>query len=233
LFLLFLGLPAWYFSKESLRWRGSPEARQWMPVGLIITRLTLAACVAVVLMTLYYATQPGGLPQMLSENIHEAFIDLHEDYGDIIDMLANQWSFLVFATTIWLWGLALYAHAWLVGRFLTASHRQVRPDLAVEVFVLPHWLPSLLAICALASLIGSNNMSFLGKSTLISLLLPYFFQGCALMNLASKKWPSRRFFLFFVYFMIFAQFWPALILAGVGLCHQIKHLSESGSWFKS
>ncbi len=82
------------------------------------------------------------------------------------------------------------------------------------LFAMPGWMLALLAICALASLIGSESMSFLGKSTLISLMLPYFFLGAALLQETSKTWPSRRFFLFFIYFIIFAQFWPALILAG-------------------
>jgi hypothetical protein len=233
LFLLFLGLPTWYLAKESLLWRGNPAARQWMPIGIILTRLTLCAAAAVALMTLYYAFQPGGLPHMLSQNMREAFADLHDEYGDIIDALAAKWSFLVFSITIWLWGLALYAHAWLVNRALSLKQKNIRPDFAIKAFDLPHWLPSLLAICALASLIGGPSLSFLGKTTLISLLLPYFFQGAALMHIASHKWPSRRFFLFFIYFMIFAQFWPALIVSGIGLAQQIKHLSETGSWFRS
>jgi hypothetical protein len=233
LFLLFLGFPAWYLAKESLVCRDEPGGRQWMPIGLMLTRLTLCACIAVALMTLYYVPQPGGLPQLLSQNIREAFADLHEDYGDIIDDLANRWSFMVFAITIWLWGLALYAHAWLINRILASKGLEQRPSFSIEVFELPHWMPSLLAICALASLIGSPSMSFLGKSIMISLLLPYFFQGAALMHQASTKWPSRRFFLFFIYFMVFAQFWPALIISGIGLGQQIKRLSGASSWFKS
>jgi hypothetical protein len=233
LFLLFLGLPAWYLAKESLLWHGSFAARQWTPIGLILTRLAVYASVLVALMTAYYATQPGGLPHLLSDNIHDAFADLREDYGDIIDGLANRWSFLVFSSTIWLWALTLYAHVWAVNRLLMIKGWNLRPPFAIEPFELPHWLPSLLAICALASLIGGDSLSFLGKSTLISLLFPYFLQGAALMHIASKRWPSRRFFLFFIYFMIFAQFWPALILSGVGLWDQIKRLSQSGHWFKS
>jgi len=233
LFLLFLGLPAWYLAKESLLCRGSPSARQWMPVGLILTHLTLCGCAAVAVVTLFYAAQPGGLPHMLSQNIHEAFADLQDEYGDVIDALAARWSFLVFSITLWLWGIALYAHAWLVNRVLAAKNRQLRPDFRIDVFPMPQWMLSLLAICAVASLIGGPSLSFLGKSTLISLMLPYFFLGAALMHAASPTWPSRRFFLFFIYFMVFAQFWPALILSGIGLWHQIKHLSGSGSWFKS
>ncbi|MDE3059592.1 MAG: DUF2232 domain-containing protein [Pseudomonadota bacterium] len=224
-FLLLLGLPAWYISRESLRLRVEGARRKWMPVGMIITHLTLYACALVGLMGLFYAFQPGGVAGLLSQNIHEAFADLEDDYGDILDMLASQWSFLVFPVTIWLWGLALYAHGWVAHRLLRG--KALRPDFAVGRFSIPGWMLWLLAICGLASLIGSPSMSLVGKSTLISLMLPYFFSGTALMHDASRSWPNRRFFLFFIYFVIFAQFWPALALSGVGLWHQIKCLSAA------
>jgi len=233
LFIVFFGLPSWYLANHSLLWRSDGTGRQWMPVGTILTQLTLYACATVALITLFYASQPGGLPQLLSQNIHEAFSDLQGDYGDVIDMLAGRLSFLVFSIAVWLWGLALYAHAWLANRLLSAKGHNLRPNFAIDVFHMPGWMLTLLAICALASLIGSPSMSFLGKSTLISLMLPYFFQGAALMHAVCRTWLNRRFFLFFVYFMMFALFWPALILSGVGLWHQIKHLSADKTSSKS
>ena len=65
------------------------------------------------------------------------------------------------------------------------------------------------------------------------MMLPYFFLGCTLMHRACKTWPSSRFFIFFIYFLIFTQFWPVLILAFLGLWHQIKSLSGGGTWSKS
>lgn len=234
LFLLFLGLPAWIISKQSLLWRLNDESeRVWFPLGLIFVHLTLWACALVALMTAYYAGDEGGIPLMLSKNIHAAFADLQGVYGDVINELAGPWSFLIFSTTIWMWSLALYAHAWLANRALVRQHKAIRPDYALTPFPIPNWMLTLLAICALASLIGSDSMRFLGKSTLISLLLPYFFLGASLLHRLSAAWPNRRFFLFFVYFSIFAQFWPALIVSGFGLWHHIKHLSTSATSSKS
>jgi hypothetical protein len=101
--------------------------------------------------------------------------------------------------------------------------------MALQAFEIPSWMLTLLAISALATLIGSPSMAFLGKSTLLTLMLPYFFLGCTLMHRACKTWPNSRFFLFFVYFLAFTQFWPVLILAAVGLWYQIKGLSGGGS----
>jgi hypothetical protein len=225
-FLIFLGLPAWYIADHALRWRNTAEGeRQWYPLGLVFTYLTLYACATVAGLTFYYAGEEGGIQGMLTKGMHQTFADMEAQYGDLITAVISQWSFLIFSMTVWLWALALYAHAWFAQRMLASREKSRRPDMAITVFAMPSWMLSLMAICGLASLIGSPTTQFLGQSTLLSLLLPYFLLGAAVMHAASKTWPTRRFLLFFIYFMVFAQFWPALALSGVGLWHQIKRLS--------
>jgi hypothetical protein len=235
LFLLFLGIPAWYFSKRALLRSAdsSDENPVWYPIGSILLNLTLYAVSLVALLTWYYHSIEGGLPGLLSQNIKEAFSDMEGDYGDIINRMATGWSFLMFPITIWLWGILLYGHAWIANKLLGKTTQQLRPDMAVQSFDIPSWMLTLVAISALATLIGSPSMAFLGKSTLLTLMLPYFFLGCTLMHRTCKTWPSSRFFIFFIYFLAFTQFWPALVLAAIGLWHQIKSLSGSGSWSKS
>ena len=43
------------------------------------------------------------------------------------------------------------------------------------------------------------SMQFLGKASLISLMLPYFFLGAASLRESSAAWPNGRFFMFFVF----------------------------------
>jgi hypothetical protein len=83
-----------------------------------------------------------------------------------------------------------------------------------------------MGICALASLIGGESMMFLGRACLIILLLPYFFLGLSLVHFSTLSWPNRRFFLFFVYLLILALLWPAFVLSGAGLWHQLKTLNK-------
>lgn len=225
LFLVFLGLPTWYLAKKSMVSLPSPAGgTAWYPIGLIIMDLTLYACGLIALMTIYYSGQEGGLPLLMSQNVREAFSGLETEYGGIIEQMAGNWAFLMFPVTIWLWGLILYAHIWIANRVLVRRNANIRPDMAIDSFTMPAWMLTLLVICALASLIGSTSMSFLGKSVLLSLMLPYFFSGCAQMHQATRNWPSYRFFIFFVYFMVVTQFWPALILSAFGLWQQIKDL---------
>jgi len=228
-YFLFLGLPASYICNRAMMARFDGLEAQWYPVGSIMTRLAFWGCGLVALITVYYWHQDGGLPAMLADTIREAFTGLHDEYGDVIESLANNWAFLIFPVTLWLWCIMMYVHAWVVNRWLVKKGIMRRPDFAITPFPIPSWLLSLLAICALASLIGSDSMRFLGKASLVSLMLPYFFLGATILRDSTAHWPNHRFFLFFIYFVVFTQFWPALIVSGIGLWCQIKHLSGSDS----
>lgn len=230
-YAILLASPACYLANQSLRWRERDGKPEWMPIGLILANLTAFACGVLALIGLYYATSGGSLPAVLAQNIREAFSDMEADYGEVIDMLADRWSFLVFAVTIWMWGLTLYAHGWLAHRALKRRHVLTRPSFAIEPFTMPVWMLGLLGIAGLASLVGSESMSFLGKAALVALMLPYFFSGAQLMHAASHGWPNRQLLLFFIYFMIVSQFWPALAVSITGLWHQLKNLNKylSGS----
>lgn len=227
LYLLLLGLPAWYICSEALqsRTRLSSHSHEWMPVGSIFLKLTLFACGLMAFIVAFYTREPGGIAAILASNINASLAELPDEFSDTVHRLSSNWSFLVFCVTFWLWALILYVHAWLAHRALMKRKLSPRHDFSIHPFHMPQWMLALLFIAALASLIGSDSMRFLGKSILISLALPYFLSGVGLMHQSSHKWPNRRILLFFIYFMVFSQFWPALIISASGLWHQIKHLS--------
>ncbi len=227
IFLLLVGLPAWYIAKKSLISANDGEQIYWFPVGQIFIQLIICACLLIAAMTLYYTSAEGGITAVLSTHIREEFSHLEAQYGDALIAIAEHWTFVIFAMTVWLWALALYAHVWCANKLLAHKEKTIRPHFIIQPFLPPNWLLGLMAICGLASLIGSESMQFLAKSSLVSLLFVYFILGCGIMHAASQKWPSPRFSLFFIYFMIFVFMWPAFIIAGVGLVHHIKGLSGS------
>ncbi|NBO18618.1 MAG: hypothetical protein EBV03_05200 [Proteobacteria bacterium] len=229
-YLLLLALPALYICQEALR--PGHEPGQWQKLGTIWLHLTLAACVLVAAITGYYWGQEGGLPGLLATTIRSAFEGLEDEYGELIERAAVQWSFLIFPVTIWLWGMLLFAHGWLAHRWVRKRGMPLRPEFSIGEFFIPAWMLQLLAICALATLIGSESMRFLGKACLLSLMLPYFFAGAATLRRVSATWPNGGFFMFFIYFMVFTQLWPALILSMVGLWRQIKDLSGAKTSFR-
>jgi len=223
MYWLYLALPSWYLARRSLLFQQDGSDTRWFPLGLPLLQLAIMGMVTIALMTAYYAGSDGGIMGIISQQLTTGFDTMDPEMSVMLQQVAEHWSFLIFGLTVWMWALLLYAHLWAANRLI--GLKKIRPFVAIYVFDMPRWVLSLLAICALASIIGSPSMQFLGKSALICLMLPYFLLGCALMHAASSTWPSRRFFLFFVYFMILAQFWPALVLSGWGFFYQIKSLS--------
>jgi hypothetical protein len=224
-FFLLIGLPVFYISQLAVLSQRRGDALVWFPVGQIFTQLTFYASGLIAMVAFYYMSQGISLEHYMGEQIRAAFGTIDAQYSEAVDMLAGGLSFLIFSMGIWLWGLALYGHAWVINRWLATKKKNIRPDFVVEPFLPSNTLLFALGVCAFASLAASPPMAFLGKALLVGLLLPYFFLGASLMHRFTRTWPSRRIFLFFVYFMTLAAFWPALVLAAIGLIHHIKHLS--------
>jgi hypothetical protein len=225
-FLLFLGFPAWYLSKCSLMHRLVDGQTEWFSVGTAMLHLTLYGCGFLSIITLYYALSDTNLPTLLAQSVKETFADLPAEFDQVLHLLSGEMSFLILPVTLWLWGIFLYTHAWIANRLLIRKNAHCRPSLALESFTIPSWMLTLLTISALASLAGGESMSFLGKATVISLMFPYFFLGVSVMHQTTAQLPGRKMILFFVYFLIVSQFWPALILSGLGLWRQLKDLLQ-------
>ncbi len=222
-FGIMIGLPAAYFADCCLRHKLDANGeKHWFPLGMALTNLTLSAAGLLSLVAFIMALSPQNLPELLSSYVRMALSSLSTEFGPEIEIMATGWLFLPLAITIWMWGIGLFVHAWVAHRFLQKRGQTPRPSIALTPFVIPSWMLYLLAICALASMIGGESMSFMGKTLLLVLALPYFFSGLANMHEASKNWPNRRFFLFIIYFFLIGLFWPALIIAASGFWHQLK-----------
>ena len=232
--------PCWYFcytarKSRTLTFSEMPgtHLRIWFPIGITITHLAVYACALLALTTAFYAMQPTNLPQLITQDVAEELSKLEKLYDAPLIISASQISFLICALTTWMWASMLWMHAWAANRALLKRKIARRPNMAVTPFPIPNWLLSLLGICALAALIGGESMQFLGRACVIMLLLPYAFQGAALLHFGTLAWPNRRFFLFFTYLSIAMFIWPVLFLSAVGLGHHLKilnkHLSAGGT----
>jgi len=226
MFYLLLGLPCWFVVLNALSHRTTADGSEiFYPLGRIWLRLALAACCLMAFITAYYATQEQNLPAMLTAHIEAAFVNFSGEYAKAIEALSNN-SFLIMAVMVWLWGIGLYVHLWLANMLLLKQGQALRPSMAVLPFAMPSWMFSLITICALASLIGGQSMAFLGKTLLLCLAMPYFFLGLAHVHEASQQWPNRKFLLFLLYFVVVAQLWPTLLLAGWGFWQHLKIINK-------
>ena len=233
IFFYAFAIPCWFMSRllrqhyDLHMGEKMPILRLWYPAGLTTLYLAIYGCSILAIVTAFFATQETNLPQHLASSVQAQIAAMQKEYNVELNVAPADISFMVFGFFVWLWAIALWAHAWLANFVLVKKKMAVRPSLAITPFPMPNWLLSLMGICALASLIGGESMRFLGKASLIILLMPYFFQGAALLHLATQKWSNQRFFLFFVYFAIALLFWPAFVLSGIGLWQHVKMLNKS------
>jgi hypothetical protein len=243
LFFFVFALPCAYICRMLLRYQdikfadNLPVLRIWYPVGMVGLDLAVYGCVSLAIITAIFATQDTNLPQTIMQIIQSEITEMSKRYEINLQIAVSNLAFMLCGFLAWIWAITLLAHAWVANSALSRKNLTRRPSIAVTPFLMPHWVLSLMGICALASLIGGESMRFLGKTCLLILLMPYFLQGASLLHIYTRNWPNRRLFLFFVYAATLLLLWPALILAGAGIWNHIKilnkHLSSGGSSSKS
>ncbi len=243
LYILVFAAPSYYISNMTLRHYDIklsstfPTLRLWYPIGLIITNLAIYSSILLAAITAIFATQDTNLPQELIIIIQTMIESLSKDYEINVNIPASDIAFMISGFMAWIWGFLLISCAWIANSSLARINLAKRPNIIITPFPIPHWLLSLMAIWALASLIGGESMRFLGKASLIILLLPYFFQGMAMLHNHVKNWPNRLFFLITTYILMVVFIWPALLMIGAGLWQHIKtlnkHLSSGGTSSKN
>ncbi len=230
LYLLCLGLPAWYIAHEGMKSGGGKGITIWFPITIIFARLMTAFVFILLAVTLYYSGTEGGLPGTLTPFIHEALTsfskEIDEKTSDVLQTAAPKLSFLIFSVSAWMWGACLYLHGWVVLRELKRQNLATRPDMAITAFPPPNWIIPLLLITAFASLVGGESLAFWGKSSLIILLFPHFLFGLALLHAQTRKSEHRLLLLFCTYFILALFLWPVFIVAGYGFIYHIKMLNK-------
>lgn len=243
LFLLVFALPSSYICYAALKHydivlgSNMPTLRIWYPIGLITINLAIYGNIILAITTAILATQETTMPQQLTQMINSEITTLSKNYDIELKVSAENIAFMLCGFLVWLWSLLIIASAWIANKILTKTNLAKRPNLTITPFPMPHWMLTIITIWALASLIGGESMSFLGKASVIIMLLPYFYQGMALLHLGIRNWPNRQAFLIIFYITVAIFWWPAMVMAGVGLWNHIKifnkHLSSGGSSSKS
>ena len=230
IYLLCLGLPAWYIAHESMKFGSGSGLVVWFPLTIIFARLMTVFAFILLAVTLYYSSTEGGLQGTITPFINDALTsfskDIDEKTREVLQSAAPKLSFLIFAVSAWMWAACLYLHGWVVSRELRRQNIATRPEMAIAAFPPPNWMISLLLLVAFASLVGSPSLAFWGKSSLIILLFPYFLFGMALLHIYTKKSEQRFLFLFCIYFVLALLLWPVFIVAGYGFIYHIKMLNK-------
>ncbi len=226
----FAVLPVSYVVYVALSWRGDEHPQQeWRPLLPALAYLVLALAGLFAGIALVRAwTGLGGLQIVLSQDVMDALKDVDPQIRVMMQKLAGEWSFVLFASAGWVWVLMLYGMAVLANQVLVYRQLALRPSLGLSPYGLPPEL--LVLLCAsviILAVSGEGHNRFVAATAFLLVLLPYFLAGLALLHTASRRWQGRKIWLALFYAILVTQGWPALPVIGAGLYAQLADLLDS------
>ncbi len=227
IYLAVLALPALWVVRQALLSRQDQELGVvWYPAGLVLAQLTVMAVLGVALAFFAFSGQPGGLPGAIESMLVQAFEQLSAAAGQPPPDIAALRSKAVFVP-------ALVACSWLIMVVVNAVLAQSiarrggwsrRPSPHLAELELPFWLWPLMGAALIAALLGSSGLGLLGRSALIILIVPFGFQGLAVIHKFANRWSYRQLGLAAVYAGIIVFNWPILAVVALGLVEDWAHL---------
>lgn len=222
-------LPALFAIRQALLHRDQDGRVEWLPVGLLLTQLTVLSASGVVLAFVMLGGQPGGLPGFLEDRLHEGLIGmglLEEDaprppgiarIAAVIPGFVASSSILMVTINFLLAQILAVRVGW-----------NRRPSLDLDRLELPGWLWPGIAVAALLVLLG-GVLGDLGWSLLIVLVIPYLFLGLAVIHVVSRRWPRPGLALGAIYAAIVLLGWPILVVLLLGFVEDWAHLRRRWS----
>jgi len=219
-----LGVPIIVLVRQALFNRTAQDGSvEWYPAGLLVTWLTGAGLflLAFTLVSLLWFASGPSLEAIFASQLSDALrlvLPTVEDahlqeaaaaaarYGLGIGL--DSWLMVIAANGILAQGV--------LGRF----GRNLRPAPDITQLDLPTWLGLALAAAVLVAWLAPGDVGFLALSLAIVLVVPFFFAGLAVVHAACRHRGSRAIMLIIFYLILVLFFWPATLVAGLGLLDQ-------------
>ncbi|MGI9418151.1 MAG: DUF2232 domain-containing protein [Geminicoccaceae bacterium] len=226
IYLAAFALPALWVVRQALLSRQDQAGLVWYPPGLILAQLTVMAVLAIAFAFFAFMGQPGGLLGVIETMLTQAFEELSAAAGQSAPDLSTLSSKAA-------WMPALVACSWLIMAVVNGVLAQAiavrsgwarRPSPQLSALDLPFWLWPLMGGALLAAMLGSSGLGMLGRSALIVLVVPFGFQGLAVIHKFANRWTYRQLGLAAVYAGIIVFNWPILAVVALGLVEDWAHL---------
>lgn len=196
----------------------------FFPVGTLMTDCVIYAAIIFAAVAIRYYGE-GGLSVLLEEHIAKTFSEeAMPNLQPNMQALITEWGFALIAASAWMWVALLYVHALIASIILQAQGKQPRPSLGITPFTLPKWLLLLQAALSMLSFMGDPEIAFMAKILFLILIMPYFLLGISIVHESIRQLPSRGLLLTLLYLTVVILFWPAFIVAGIGLWRQLKEM---------
>lgn len=220
-FFFSVGLPAWVLTYAALSVRPAPtaedpQAREWIPAGILLTLIGVGAVVLtvfaiVVLFGLDFAAFQASIRQAVARTLAQVRVG-NPDREALVALMAAA---VPIAAAV-VWTFVTTVNLYIAGRIVRASGRLIRPWPDLPSLKLPKWT----AAALLVGSIGSFASGLGGQIAAIMLavgLAVYALQGFALAHDITRGWGMRGFALGLLYALTFVIGWPMIFVALAGL----------------
>jgi hypothetical protein len=226
IFLVAVGLPAWWFGYLALLARpvtnGAPDHLEWYPVGRLVIWAALLGSLVVLGVIVPFGFDHESIQAGLRRALEVMFqlrtpdglsaLAGTDEIRELIDWLAVWLPRIGAVPTI----LASLFNLWLAARIVRASGRLKRPWPDLSAIAFPSCVPLLLA----AAIAGTFMPGLLGMLCWVitaSLLTAYTLVGFAVIHATTRPLSGRIFVLGASYLSVMLFRWPALAVAVIGL----------------
>lgn len=227
-FLVGMGLPAWWLSYLALLGRpapANPDGMQWYPVGRLVLWAAFLSAIAIIIAIPIFGTDAESFDAALRsafEQLLRSATDTPAHAPLVLPGITDPERLLdwfVIATPPFAAAacvLTSLANLWLAGRVVKLSGRLRRPWPDLGSIVLPRYVPALLA-AALVAIFAGDLLGIVAGIVAATLLVAYALVGLAVMHAATRGMNGRSFVLSGIYASVAVFGWPALLLSLVGL----------------
>lgn len=227
-FLIGVGLPAWWLGYLAMLARAAPDAPgavEWYPPGrLVFWTAVLATLVVVVAVPnfgtdkdTFQASLRSAFERAISTQLPRSTLDgPQRDMGRLIDVLVAAIPPAAGVLTT----ITLTINLWLAGRIVKVSGRLQRPWPDLTMLTLPPAAPALLAGAVAGSFLP-DLLGVLAGVLAASLLMAFAFLGLAVLHAITRGMDGRSFMLAGAYAAVVVFGWPLLAMALLGLADTV------------
>ncbi len=209
------GLPVLAIIRQALLWREDDNKIIWYPAsGLMVCWVLVCIALSCMAAFLLYMND-------------ELRADLIRQFDLIVSHIQKQGAMFAEITAeelVWLmprffgpfWGILLLASGCLAQGLLVRFKKNLRPSPEFSGFAMPKW-SALAAIVSIGASLAIGQSGPVIGAIVVTLEIAFFLQGMAVIHTVSKNWSYRSLVLTAVYLIMILMFWPAMVIALLGL----------------
>ena len=233
IFLLGVGLPAWWLGYLTLLARVDGEATlDWYPVGLLVLWAALLGALATYAWMISLGTEGTGFRAGLRAMLEEAIrLQTHSPANTPLEVAGIRSTERLLDVMVLVLPpagsvvatLAYLVNLWLAGRVVSVSGHLRRPWPDLGATTLPTFASALLAAAfALSFLAGL--LGIMATVLAASLLMAFGIVGFAVLHVITRNIAARGVLLGATYLAVVILHWPVIMLMALGLVDAVFDL---------